>query len=177
MEKLRRGFEHVLWGSRFIMLAGVLFSLLMTMSAFFMATVDSLQLPGYLDDYARSDLPTDERSDLRAQLLTLIVKAVDGYIVTAILLIFSLGLYELFMGRLEVARDSQVTPQLLQSSSLEDLKERIAKLLVLVLVIEFFQRAVRLDVNTAKDLLLMATGILLIGATLWIGRLNLHEKH
>lgn len=172
MKKLERAFESALWASRFVMLGGVTFSALMALGAFYMATVDALSLPGLMRDYTALDLTAEQRSEVRAKALTLIVKSVDGYIITAILIIFSLGLYEFFISKLDVARQSPLAPRLLHVGGLEDLKERIAKLLVLVLVIEFFQRALLLRIDQALDLVYLAMGIVLIGLTLYLSKLK-----
>jgi uncharacterized membrane protein YqhA len=180
MRKLERAFETALWASRFVMLGGVVFSALMALGVFYMATVDALSLPGVLRDYTDAVLSDGKRVELRAKALTLIVKSVDGYVITAILLIFALGLYEFFIGKLDVARESPLAPRLLHIGGLEDLKERIAKLLLLVLVIEFFQRALLLSIEHALDLLYLALGIVLIGLTLYLGKLKprgTHEEH
>jgi uncharacterized membrane protein YqhA len=176
MRKLERAFEKALWASRFVMLGGVVFSILMALGVFYMATVDALSLPGLLRDYTHAAPAEVQRTELRAKILTLIVKSVDGYIITAILLIFSLGLYEFFIGKLEEARESPLAPRLLQVSGLEELKERIAKLLVLVLIIEFFWRALILSFEHALDLLYLAVGIALIGATLFLSKLKPHDS-
>jgi len=172
MKKLERAFEKALWASRLVIVGGVTISTLMALGAFYMATVDALTLPGLLRAYTSAALEDEQRSELRARALTVIVKSVDGYIITAILIIFSLGLYEFFISRLEEARQSPLASRLLDMSGLEDLKERIAKLLVLVLVIEFFQRALLLRVEGALDLLYLALGIVLIGLTLYLGKLK-----
>jgi len=172
MQRLRRLFEQGLWASRLVMLVAVVASMLMALGAFYMATMDVLRLPAYLAAYTDLHLADEARADLRANAITLIVKAVDGYIITAILIIFSLGLYQFFFAKLRVAGDSEAAPQLLRIGGLDDLKDRIAKLLMLVLVIEFFQRALRVDYQRALELLYLAVGILLIGTTLYVGRLK-----
>ncbi|WNG15834.1 YqhA family protein [Cystobacter fuscus] len=174
MKKLERAFETILWASRYVMVGGVVFSTLMALGAFFMATVDALSLPALMRDYSDTGISAEQRAEVRAKALTLIVKSVDGYVITAILLIFSLGLYEFFISRLDEARQSPLAPRLLHMGGLEDLKERIAKLLVLVLVIEFFQRALLLRIDRALDLLYLALGIVLIGLTLYLGKLKSH---
>jgi uncharacterized membrane protein YqhA len=42
--------------------------------------------------------------------VTAIIKAVDEYLIAAILIVFSLGLYELFVGKLDVAERSEAAP-------------------------------------------------------------------
>ncbi len=165
-------FEKTLWSSRLLMIVGVVMSALMSLGAFYMATVDALGLLKYLAAYGDASLGTEARADVRAQTVTLIVKSVDGYLIAAILLIFALGLYELFINRLDAARNSEVAPKLLQVRSLDDLKHRIAGLLLLVLVIEFFQRALRLNYETPLDLLMLALSVLLIAASFYVSNLR-----
>ena len=165
-------FEKTLWSSRLLMIVGVVMSALMSLGAFYMATVDALGLLKYLAAYGDASLGTEARADVRAQTVTLIVKSVDGYLIAAILLIFALGLYELFINRLDASRNSEVAPKLLQVRSLDDLKHRIAGLLLLVLVIEFFQRALRLNYETPLDLLMLALSVLLIAASFYVSNLR-----
>ena len=164
-----RLFEEALWGSRLIVLVAVVFGLLLALGAFYLATVDVFYFLGYLRQYADLSLETTAREELRAGAITAIVKAVDGYLIAAILLIFALGLYELFVSKLDPAERSGTLPRLLLIRSLDELKERIASLVLLVLVIEFFQRALRLEYATPLDLLYFATGVLLVSGALYLG--------
>lgn len=62
-------------------------------------------------------------------------------------------------------------PRLLRISSLEDLKQRVGKLVVLILVIELFQRALRLPYDSALEILYLAAAIALVSGSLYlIGR-------
>ena len=151
------------------MLVAVVFGLVLALGAFYLATVDVLYFLGYLRDYSDMGLGTAEREDLRAGAITAIVKAVDGYLIAAILVIFALGLYELFISKLDPAERSETTPRLLLIRNLDELKERIASLVLLVLVIEFFQRALQLEYVTPLDLLYFAAGVLLVSAALYVG--------
>ncbi len=166
---LTRRFEEALWGSRLIVLVAVVFGLLLALGAFYLATVDVFYFMGYLREYADMSLGSGAREELRAGAITAIVKAVDGYLIAAILLIFALGLYELFISKLDPAERSETIPRLLLIRTLDELKERIASLVLLVLVIEFFQRAVKLEYTTALDLLYFATGVLLVSGALYLG--------
>ncbi len=57
-------------------------------------------------------------------------------------------------------------------SSLNDLEDKVARLVLLVLVIEFFGRALNLDYARALDLLYLAGGILLVSAALYLSGLR-----
>ena len=164
-----RFFEEALWSSRLIVLVAVVFGLLLALGAFYLATVDVFYFFGYLLEYADLSLSSDDREDLRASAITAIVKAVDGYLIAAILIIFALGLYELFVSKLDPAERSETVPRLLLIRSLDELKERIASLVLLVLVIEFFQRALQLEYENPLDLLYFAAGVLLVSGALYLG--------
>lgn len=105
----------------------------------------------------------------RADAVTTIVKAVDEYLIAAILLLFALGLYELFIDRIDAAEDSEVTQRLLLIRSLDELKGRITSLVLLVLAIEFFWYALQLQYTSPLDLLYLAVGTLLISGALYLG--------
>ncbi len=167
--RVARVFEGALWSSRLIVLVAVVFGLLLALGAFYLATIDVFYFFGYLRDYADLSLTSDDREELRASAITAIVKAVDGYLIAAILIIFALGLYELFISKLDPAERSETIPRLLLIRSLDELKERIASLVLLVLVIEFFQRALQLEYRNPLDLLYFATGVLLVSGALYIG--------
>ena len=168
MKLLGRLFERALWGSRLAVLVAVVFGTLLSLGAFYLATVDAFFALGYVVQYAEPGLASEEREALRANAVTTIVKAVDEYLIAAILIIFSLGLYELFVSKLEAAERLEAATRLLLIRSLDQLKERIAGLVLLVLAIEFFQRALRLEYESALDLLFFAAGALLVSGALYL---------
>jgi uncharacterized membrane protein YqhA len=176
MRSLATAFERALWQSRLLVVVAIIASAFLALGAFYMATVDVVFLLGNLLVYASPALEHGVRAELREATVAGIVKAVDGYLIAAILLIFGLGLYELFINKIgpfeSVAR---ATPRLIQVESLDDLKDRIAKLILLVLIIEFFQYALKLTYANPLDLLYLAVGILFIGGALFLsgpGRLR-----
>lgn len=151
------------------MVVAVVASAFLAFGAFYMATVDVVVLLANLLPYASPTLDPTSRETLREATVAGIVKAVDGYLIAAIVLIFALGLYELFINRIDAIQDATRTvPRLVQVASLDDLKDRIAKLILLVLIIEFFQYALRLKYTTPLDLLYLAIGVLFIGGALYL---------
>lgn len=172
---LERFFERVLWDSRLVMLVAVVASLLLAFGTFYLALVDLVYFFGLVLDYGGAGA-AGTRDDVRADAITAIVKVLDGFLISAILIIVALGLYELFVNRIEAARFSEASPRLLQVKGLDDLKERVARLIVLVLLIEFFQRALRLPYDTALDLLYLALGILFVSAAIYLTGLRPHDE-
>jgi uncharacterized membrane protein YqhA len=105
---------------------------------------------------------------VRADLIGGIVKTIDSFLLAAILVLVAFGLYELFISRLDPARDGASSPRILLVLSIDDLKDRIAKLVVLILVIEFFQRSLEADLAQADDLLRLAGAISLVAVALTV---------
>lgn len=168
MKLLQRLFERILWESRLVVLIGVVASLLVAFGAFYMATVDAVYFLSHLSQYTNPTLTAELHADLRAQTVTHIVKVIDLYLIAAIVFLFALGLYELFISKIDVAENAETASPLLLIHSLDDLKDRLAKLILLVLVIEFFQQALRLEYQNALDLLYLGIGILFVGGVLYL---------
>ncbi len=169
MKTLERLFERLLWQSRLLVVVAVAASAVLAAGTFYLATVDVVFLVGNLLPYASPALDTAGRVALREDTVAGIIKAVDAYLIAAILLIFALGLYELFVNKIDPSESAARTvPRLVQVTSLDDLKDRIAKLVLLVLIIEFFQYALKLKYATPLDLLYLAVGVLFIGGALYL---------
>lgn len=153
--------ERVLWSTRLLLVAGVVGSVVLAVAVLWLATVDLVRFIGDVANYT-GDSAAATRSDLVAG----VVKIVDAYLLAAILVMVTFGLYELFVGRIDARRAGDGAPRVLVARSFDDLKDGIAKLVVLILVIEFFQRALKVDVESAHDLLVLAGGVALVSAAI-----------
>lgn len=173
---LERCFEQLLWHSRLFLLSGVIACLCLTVGALYMATIDAYYLLIKLYAYADATLDTASRAGLRATLVTYLIKAMDNYLISAILLLFAWGLYELFISKMDAAAPRQLMPRRLQIYNLDDLKDRIAKLILLVLVIEFFQHALEQQYTSVLDLLYLALGVLLVSGAFYLSSLKSPHK-
>lgn len=172
MNKLEQWFEAGLWSSRFVVLFAVVASLAAAFVMFFMATVDAWYLVGHLFEYASPDLMGEARASFRSAAVTHVVEIVDGYLLGTVLLIFALGLYELFISRIEQAENSETGSSVLIINSLDDLKTRLAKVILMILIVKYFEHAVSMEFASPMDLLFLAGGIALIGLALFLT----HEK-
>ncbi len=157
------GFERVLWASRLLVIVGVVVTVALAVGATVLATIDSIRFLGYLLAYM-----TDTESGARIDAVTTIVKALDGYLIAALLIVVAIGLYELFIKPIEHATASPSGRRLHQIRDLEDLKQRVGKLVVLVLIGEFLQQALRLPVDQHLDLFYLGVGIALVAAALFL---------
>ncbi|MCU7890255.1 MAG: YqhA family protein [Candidatus Thiodiazotropha sp. (ex Ustalcina ferruginea)] len=168
MEKI---FEQILWNSRLVVLAAVIASMAAAIAMFYMASVDAVYMISHLGDYASPSLSAAERVDLRSTTVTHVVEIVDGYLLATVLLIFSLGLYELFVSKIDHAEGSESASNVLMITSLDDLKSRLAKVVMMILVVRYFEFALGMDFTTPMDLLQFAAGIALLGIALYFSHM------
>jgi uncharacterized membrane protein YqhA len=159
-------FESLLWSSRLVVLVAVLGSLVVALAMFYVTTMDVLYLLAHLREYGDLTMAVDTRAALRGQTVAHVVEVVDGYLLAAIMLIFSLGLYELFVSRIDIAEGSEFAERLLLIRSLDDLKDRLAKVVLLILVVKFFEYALGLPITDSLDLLYLAIGIVAVAGAL-----------
>lgn len=176
MKKLEQLFEGILWDSRFVVIFAVIASLLTALAMFYMATVDAYYMLSHLLEYASPSLDVEARSTLRSTTITHVVEIVDGYLLATVLLIFSLGLYELFISKIDMAEGSETSSNVLLINSLDDLKARLAKVILMILIVKFFEHAISLDFATPVDLLYLSGGIALIGLALYLSHAGEHPS-
>ena len=77
----------------------------------------------------------------------IIIGAVDLYLIAVVMFIFSFGIYELFISDIDEAEGNNGN-KILAIHSLDELKDKIAKVIVMVLVVNFFQRVLHTDFTT-----------------------------
>lgn len=171
MKQLENLFEQGLWSSRLVVLTAVIASLITAMALFYMSTVDAWYLVSHLLHYASPDLSMDARMTLRAETVTHVVEMIDGYLLATVLLIFGMGLYELFISKIDHAEHSESSSKVLVISSLDDLKGRLAKVILMILIVRYFETALGMTFANALDLLWFAMGIGFLGAALWLSHL------
>ncbi len=175
MKKIEQLFEGFMWQSRFVVLFAVIASLMSAFAMFFLTTVDAIYLWSHLLEYASPVLDTAARATLRSATITHIVEIVDGYLLATVLLIFALGLYELFISKIDMAEGAETSSNVLLINSLDDLKARLAKVILMILIVKFFEHAISLSFNSAMDLLSLAGGIALIGLALYLSHAGDHS--
>ncbi|MDH5359539.1 MAG: YqhA family protein [Gammaproteobacteria bacterium] len=175
MRKLEQLFESALWDSRFVVLFGVITSLLSALAMFYITTVDAFIMVSHLAEYASPALDAVARADLRSSTVAHVVEIVDGYLLGTVLLIFALGMYELFISKIDKAEQSETSSNVLMIHSLDDLKGRLAKVILMILIVKFFEHAIDMAFINPMDLLMFAGGIALIGLALYLSHAG--EKH
>lgn len=178
MKKLEQLFESFLWNSRFVVLAAVLASLASSLTMFYIATVDAYYMVTHLGEYASPLLSTEERNVLRGITITHVVEIVDGYLLATIMLIFALGLYELFISNIDNAQEERhLASNVLLIRDLDDLKARLGKVILMILIVKFFEHAIGMKFQGPIDLLSLAGGIALIGLAMFLSHAGDAKNH
>ncbi len=173
LKKVEPWFEGALWGSRFVVLVAVIASVLTAFAVFWMTAVDVYYTLEHLLHYHELDSPA--RAHLKAQTVAHVVGSVDGFLLGTIMLIFALGLYELFISKIDQAYEADAR-KILFIKSLDDLKDKLAKVIVMILVVMFFEQAIFLKPQNQLELLYYALAIMMIGLALYLSH-KAYERH
>ena len=167
MKWLELLFESALWRSRYVVLFAVVASLAAAFAIFYMATVDVFYLVIHIGHYADPAMEETARKLLHDNTITHIVGVVDGYLLATVMLIFSLGMYELFISDIDEAHGSKASSKILVIENLDDLKARLAKVILMILIVTLFEHALKMEMKTPLDLLYLGGSIALIGLALY----------
>jgi uncharacterized membrane protein YqhA len=174
MKLFENTFEGTLWNSRFVILAAVVGSLLAGFAIFYMATVDVVYLVIHTLHYADPEMTDEARKALHDSTVTHIVEVVDGYLLATVMLIFSLGLYELFISDIDQAHGSKASSKILVIRNLDDLKSRLAKVIIMILIVTLFEEALNMKLESPIDLLYLGGSIALIALALYLTHIAEH---
>jgi len=170
---LERIFENTLWSTRFMVVLAVVFGLLGAIILFIVASIDVFNTAGFvLTTYMDHAHPEHFHEDVVGG----IIGAVDLYLIGVVMLIFSLGLYERFVSEIDAAKDHEGEDnKILAIHSLDQLKNKISKVIVMVLVVGFFQKVGHTEYNGALEMLYFALSITAVAVGLYF--LNKVGKH
>lgn len=122
------------------------------------------------------------------QVVFLLVEAVDTFLVGTVMLIFGMGLYELFVNNIGSSRkDSsnssrrnilgsnlfglfrlQERPLWLEIRSLDELKTKLGHVIVMILLVGMFEKSKKVPVTSCIDLLFFSTSILMSSGCLYL---------
>lgn len=140
LDRLEDGFERFLVLARLLVLVPVIILVLAAAAAFVYATVVfAVSIPGIIEH----PLPPGPK-------LALFVLEIDVFLIGATLIIAAFGFYELFISKIDPARGQLRLPGWLKVRDLNDLKARVASMLILVAAVTFVKVILegRFGVNT-----------------------------
>ncbi len=155
---LEKFFENAMWQTRLFVLFAVIFGLLGSIILFVVASVDIYDVLKYTIEVYVNGLHPE---NFHEEIVSKIIGAVDLYLIAVVMLIFSFGIYELFISKIDAAcnEESENCSTILAIHSLDQLKDKIAKVIIMVLVVNYFQRVLHTQYQTPLELLYFALAI------------------
>ena len=158
MERFIEAVEEALWQSRLLVLFAVFSSLVASAALFIVGTY--IIFSTILDVSSASINP----KNVYKLVVSLIITAMDIYLIGTVLLIFALGLYDLFVKPIEKMKSSKI----LSIPSLDDLKSKLLKVVVIVLVVTYFKYALDYEYKTLVELMFLAGGTVLVAISAYL---------
>ncbi|MCG8365705.1 MAG: YqhA family protein [Pseudanabaenales cyanobacterium] len=169
-KKLETFFELLIWKFRLFALLPVIFGLLSTLNFFVIGSFEILYTLIYSAKLDHFDEESVEK------VITSIIGGIDHYLIGVVLLIFSFGIYEIFISPLNI-RLKHREVKILKVTTVDQLKHKIMGVIVLVLVISFFKKALSMKIDTIVDLAYMAASILVVALSGYLLHLQSHHGH
>ena len=105
----------------------------------------------------------DESITSNNDLLFKIISAIDLFLIGIVLLIFGFGIYELFVSDIDFT-NSKFNESTLKIKDLDQLKNKIIKVIIIVLIVKFFEKILKFSENFKDpiDILYFSLSILSI---------------
>ena len=148
-----------------MVLVAVIASLLLSLLLFVITATDVVGLLSHASDYFVA--PIEDRKVLKIEMVAHTVGAIDGFLLATILLIFALGLYELFISDIDDAEGSEVGDKILAIHSLDELKSKLGNVIVMVLIVSFFKKVLHTNFETPLEMMYFALSITLLSVGLY----------
>jgi len=165
-------FEKMLWGSRYLTLMAV-WSCIVGMALLF--TLSAIDMGKLLIEFVNVYILGHEVENFHTAVVSHVITAVDDFLLAMVLLIFGLGVYELHIDKLDIARDNPAAGKLLQIESLDDLKDRLGKVILMILIVAFFKNVLHVEFQEPLDILYMGGGICLVALAGYFGHKGVNK--
>jgi uncharacterized membrane protein YqhA len=160
LRKLEILWESILWNTRLLVFIAVISSLI---SSFVLFTVGFYEVIHLLISF----LGHYTYEEFYKKLLAVVIASVDLFLIATFLLVFAFGLYELFISKIDPAEENPQGIKVLVIKNLEDLKEKLGRLVIMVLIVAFFKQVLHMDFKEPLDILYIAVGILFVSLALY----------
>ncbi len=163
-------FETFLFNSRLIVILAVLGSLTSSVLMFIRGAV--------LIFHSAKDFAHHWNDPHGDDLSIALISSVDSFLFATVLLIFAMGIYELFISKIDPAsRTEDSRPNWLQIHSLDDLKGAVGKVILMILIVRLFESAVKMKYDHPLHLLYLGLAVLFVAAALFLQHLGHKKPH
>ena len=150
-------FEKFLWNFRYITILAVILSILSAFTLIVIGSWDIIEAVIFYNPLFDASISSNN------ELLFKLISAIDLFLIGIVLLIFGFGIYELFVSEIDFA-NAKFSESTLKIRDLDQLKNKIIKVIIIVLIVKFFEKVLKFSENftTPIDILYFGLSILSI---------------
>lgn len=177
IQLMEEALEKVIYRCRFVTFLGVFGSLIGSLLCFIKGC--GIVAASFFEHFAKS-----------GKVIVLLVEAIDIYLLGTVMLVFGMGLYELFVSNLDIAKllsDAKhqhrsslfglfplmERPKWLEIKSVSELKTKVGHVIVMLLMIGLFDNSKKAAIHSPSDLLCFSASVLLCSGCLYmLSKLN-----
>lgn len=159
-------FETILFNSRIVVILAVVGSLAASVLMFVNGL---LQIWQAAVGFVRHPMPESSDAHAHDQLAITLISSVDSFLFATVLLIFAMGIYELFISKIDPAsRTAESRPNWLAIHSLDDLKSAVGKVILMILIVRLFETAVKMTYSEPLHLLWLGLAVVFVSVALFL---------
>ena len=152
-------FEKSLWGVRYITILPVLLSIISSLALLVLGGWEIIEAIIFYNPLFDDSITNSN------ELLFKIISAIDLFLIGIVLLIFGFGIYELFVSEINFA-NAKFSESTLKIKSLDQLKNKIIKVIIIVLIVKFFEKILKLTENFTSPLDILFFGLSILSICL-----------
>ena len=152
---------------RYLSLIAVVFSLLGSALMFLGGAEKSIKAIRifFLNETLTTDPPPPAHLDSTDQALIAVLQSMDAFLIALVLLIFSFGVYKLFIAEIKTPKNLPGAPWS-QITTIEGLKKVLVEVILVILAVLFLWEVVYLEAEASWNVLVLPVSIVLIAAAL-----------
>ena len=163
LKRYEHRFEKVLWRLRLVAILPVIMSLASTGVTFVLGTIE---IGKAILSLQAMHSPSKAYT---AELLGSVVTGIDLYLIGIALMIFGYGVYELLISPIDAARGTDKAGEgLLDIRDLDQLKEKLVKVIVVALIVSAFKAMLIFPINSTTNLLVFSGSVFLLALSAWL---------
>jgi uncharacterized membrane protein YqhA len=170
-KNLEHVFESALWNFRFVILIAVIALLLSSLIAFYLGVMSTWT--------ALMDIlyPHGSSTEVANIVIVHLISSLDEFLLGIILIIIALGIYELFISKIDIMSEEEELPypKWLTFHSMDELKAVLTKVIIIILMVYFFKSVVVMKFDQPLSILYLAVSIILIALANYISHKALPE--
>ncbi len=173
-DKIEQTFEKILWQSKIIVILAVISAMFGALVLIIMGTYNIYSVISEIFGVFTKEIPYENFNE---EAIIYIVSAIDTFLIATVLIIFGIGLYEIFISKIEYAErdiDSKASTVLI-IHSLDELKNKLIKVIIIVLIVTYFKYAISIKYTEISQLLYLSVGIALIAVAIFLLNKDKHD--